>query len=421
MKLNKDLLNLIHAGKNLEAQKQIDVLLTDSSDNMPKLAIALFYLSWLQRGRGLQLTEHGLATTAQLASIALDIQDPYLIALSLFRRGDIAFCKGRLTQAKTDWENAEILFQKLELNDSYEMIWLKFHIALAYRDLHGYEAAIPKLQEILSWESCSGTMKYKISRELFFCYCYIREYKLAYQCFEKLQTLFSHEGLEIDFKLFRSHLNILKKNFKGARNFLLAAVTETRQSQIGRNRYDFSFHLAYLYSQKQDHTRLFHFISAHTDPIYKLQLYEVAIGQGNYEILAEYETLAFELGITRHIGKAHLYRQLRQQSLSSGLIIDLESTSKFSQREIDFLALLATSSSVSKNHIAREVFGDSFYEPTYHDAKIYKLVSAINSFGPLVSNQNGSYLLNPETKVSILNAENIKVKIAANKIIAAIK
>ncbi|OQW51743.1 MAG: hypothetical protein A4S09_17585 [Proteobacteria bacterium SG_bin7] len=419
--MNTDLLKLIHEGKYLEAQRQIDDLLAKSFDNNYDLAIALFYLSWLQRGRGLQLTEFALATTGQLASVALKTQDPYLIALSLFRRGDVAFSKGSLAQAKADWENAESLFKQLELSDSYEMTWLSYHLALTYRDLHGYETAIPRLQQILNLNSCSHNMKYKIFRELFFCYCYLKEYKFAYQCFETLQSLFHHDGLEIDFKLFRTHLNILKKNFRGARSLLLTAAKEARASKIGRDRYDFSFHMAYLYAQKQNHTRMFHFISKHTDPIYKLQLYEIIIGQGSFEILSEYETLAIELGAAQHIGKAYLFRQLRQISITNGLVIDLEQTSKFTPREIYFLALLATSSSVSKNHIAREVFQDSFYESTYHDPKIYKMVSGINSFGPIVSNQNGNYLLNAETKISIVNAEKIKIKNAANKFIAAIR
>ena len=415
MRLKAELLNLIHNGRYDEAQEQIDIILTKFSDDKYNLAIGLFYQSWLQRARGLQLTECALITTAELISIARETQDPYLMGLYLFRRGDISFCKGRLTQAKTDWEDAEDFYKKVQMNDAYEVIWLKYHLALVYRDLYGYQVAIPLLQEILNLKSCSYAMKYKIYRELFFCFCYLKEYKSAYKCFETLQYLFKHDGLIVDFKIFKAHLNILKRNFKGARVLLLEAVTESRHSKIGRNRYDFSFHLAYFYSQKKDYTRMFHFISVHTDPIYKLQLYNIAIAKGKVGLLREYETLAFKIGITQHIKKSYVFRKMHQRKIK--LQIDLEKIFQFKQPGIDLLVLLATTSSASKDLIAREVFHDSFYQSSYHDPKIYKLVSQINSAGPTISNQKGRYQLNLNSLLSAIDAESIKVKIAANKLL----
>ncbi|MDZ4661990.1 MAG: hypothetical protein SGJ18_10280 [Pseudomonadota bacterium] len=423
--LSVELLTLIHSGQHLKAETFINEYLRNYESDKTNYAIGLFYRSWLQRGQGLQLTAEALTTTQQLTTIALELDNPYILALSLFRRGDVAFCKGQITQAKTQWEQAENLFE----HDSYELVWLKYHLALAYRDLFGYQIAIPKFQDVLSLKSSSDSLKYKVIRELFFCYCYLKEYRQAYECFEKLQTIYPHSGLEIDIKLFKSHLNILKRNFRGARTLLLEAVLLARKSNIGRNRHDFTFHLAYLYSQQKDYHKMFRFISKKTDPIYKLQLFSIALERGDFSFLSEYEELAYSLDLTQYIDKASRYKKQRPLNFKQIIKIDVANNSallkdtrieEFDKKEISFLALLAESQKLPKYRIAQEVLLDSFYEPNYHDPKIYKLVSKINSVlgaGRILVNQDGCYFPNPTIVISIHNSENSKIKLAASKII----
>ncbi|OQW51745.1 MAG: hypothetical protein A4S09_17595 [Proteobacteria bacterium SG_bin7] len=428
MRLNKEILEHIHTGRYQKAQDLIEKHLEEAADDREKTAIALFHLSWLQHGRGQQLTEIGVATVAQLASLAIDLNDNYVTALALFRRGAISFCKGRLGQAKVDWDNADLLFSKSIEADSYEVVWLKYHLALAIRDLHGYQFAIPKFQEIITLKSCSQDLRYKIIRELFFCYCYLNEYKSAYQCFENLESNSSHINQEIDFQIFRAHLAILKKNYRSARKLVLKAIVSARRLGFGRDRYDFNFHLAYLYAQKNNFKKMRNFISYTTDPIYKLQLFNIALENGDFSVLPEFETLAFDLGITQFIEKAHQHHKSRP-GLGS-LVVNAKNLTVtfknrkllgYGQKEVNFLILLGTSTAVSKIRVTREIFGDNFYEPTYHDPKIYRLVCAVNAAAPFALNRNGNYILNPATRMAVLNTDNEKIKIAAGKIAAAFK
>ncbi len=340
MRLNVEIMNLIHSGQYKRAEELVEDLLQNSFEDKYQYAIALFHLSWLQRGKGIQLSEVAIATTAQLASLALELQNPYLIALALFRRGDISFCKGRLAQAKSDWEQAEKLLSELNLNDCYEMGWLKYHLALVYRDLHGYQLALPHFQTVLNLTSLSDSLRYKVTREIFFCFCFLKEYHEAYKCFETLTRFSPYLGSEIDIELFRAHLAIVKRNFRSARKLLLSAAQTARRNGIGRDRYDFSFHIAYLYAQKKDSQRALLFISKNTDPIYKLQIFDILLSQRNFKVLLEYETLGLELGLAQHIEKALQHRKMRQ---TTGLKqLDLSQTTLLSRAEVKLLSLLAT-------------------------------------------------------------------------------
>lgn len=428
MRLDQEILEFIHSGHYVQAQELIYKRLEEAADNKIKNAMALFHLSWLHHGLGQQLTENGMATVAQLASLANELNDNYITALALFRRGAISFCKGRLGQARVDWERSELLFVKSIEMDSYELVWLKYHLALTMRDLHSYEFAIPKFQEVLSFSSCSQNLRNKIINELFFCYCYLNDYKSAYEIFERLENTLSHINREIDFQIYKAHLAIMKKKYRAARKLLLQSVVSARKSGFGRDRYDFNFHLAYLYAQKNDFKKMRNFISHHTDPIYKLQLFNIALEQGEFAFLSDFESLAFDLGITQFIEKAHQYHKSRPGLGSlvvnaKNLMVTFKNKKLlgYGKKEAKLLILLGTANAVSKVRIIREIFGDIFYDPFYHDPKIYRLISAVNAAAPFAINRDGSYILNPTTRMAVLSSDNEKIKIGARKIVAAFK
>ena len=415
-----ELRELIHGAKWAEAEAILVEHLEHPLPTPLANAQVLFYFSWLRRAQGRQLEDSAVIILRQLHSLHISENDYMISALYHFRQGDWFFCIGELDKAKNEFEKSINCFQSCKLIDDYELAYAQFHLALTYRDLFTFAAAIPLLLETLKiteGELLAG-LRFKIYNELFFCYVFTNNSADAHICYEHLQRIKSDEISLIDVMIAESHLLILKKQFSKARKTLLSAYKLVKQHALSKNRYDLGFHVAYLYAKQKKFKKALLFLTAKSDPIYRLQILELQLRSGDKSIQKEYQQLALQVMSQHHLEQ--ISRIKNDNSKIAHLKVDWH-TLRQHERVAPLLDLLLLRGFATKESIARDIFADSFYEPHNHDPKIYRLIQTINGLSEksdLIANHSGRYVFNPGANINF-DEYPIAQGVALNEIVHA--